>query len=180
MQWVAARQGDPEVVEACGRKLDDLVDDRCMPLKKRKAIRLATAAEDNQVPHMSSPDSPSIVVAALEPKAAKSIKRGADRLFSCSTCDYSTNHNWILKRHQLTHSGEKPYRCDICGKSFRQTAHVAGHMRVHSGEKSWYCDLCGDTFKRSDTLAKHKLTHLKVRSAPVNKTTVTPPLALCS
>lgn len=55
--------------------------------------------------------------------------------FACELCAYTTNHRWILKRHHLTHSGEKPYLCNECGKAFRQSAHLAGHRRVHTTDR---------------------------------------------
>jgi uncharacterized Zn-finger protein len=59
-----------------------------------------------------------------------SIKRQSHK-HKCGLCFYSTKHGWILKRHMLTHSGNKPYVCKICGKRFRQTAHLSGHKKTH-------------------------------------------------
>lgn len=37
-----------------------------------------------------------------------------------------------LRRHQLTHSGQRPFTCYVCLKSFRQSAHLKGHLKSHS------------------------------------------------
>ena len=41
-----------------------------------------------------------------------------------------------VKRHCLTHTGEKPYVCRICEKGFRLKHHLKGHMLVHAYR--WY------------------------------------------
>lgn len=49
--------------------------------------------------------------------------------FRCTKCKFSTNQKWILNRHYLIHTGQKPYTCDVCNKRFRQSAHKADHMK---------------------------------------------------
>lgn len=60
----------------------------------------------------------------------QSVKRKQHK-YQCEFCFYSSKHSWILKRHMLTHSGEKSYICKVCSKSFRQKAHLNGHKRTH-------------------------------------------------
>ena len=55
---------------------------------------------------------------------------------SCQLCNKLFSRYNHLKRHLLTHGGEKPYSCDVCGKSFTRSEHKNRHMKTHTGNWS--------------------------------------------
>lgn len=50
----------------------------------------------------------------------------------CTVCLKQFEFVSKLKRHQLSHSGQRPFTCYVCLKSFRQSAHLKGHLKSHS------------------------------------------------
>ncbi|KAG2468141.1 PFD5 protein, partial [Polypterus senegalus] len=62
--------------------------------------------------------------------------------FICDHCYGAFRSSYHLKRHILTHTGEKPFACDVCEMRFIQRYHLERHKRVHSGEKPYQCDRC--------------------------------------
>jgi uncharacterized Zn-finger protein len=62
----------------------------------------------------------------------------ADKLpgdvFECNVCQKTFGSFENLKRHQILHTGEKPFKCDSCPKNFSQTVHLMIHKRIHTGE----------------------------------------------
>lgn len=47
----------------------------------------------------------------------------------CNVCDRSFVSPWKLKRHQMIHTGQKPFFCRICQKAFAEKNKLESHFR---------------------------------------------------
>ena len=75
-----------------------------------------------------------------------------DKPYSCKICDIGFKRCHDLKRHHLIHSGEKPFACDICERRFTQLSTLKGHQLTHTGDKYFTCNICNKIFARSSTM----------------------------
>ena len=50
----------------------------------------------------------------------------------CYICGKIIINTKDLKRHIMTHTGEKPFECDICNRGFSLKANMERHRKRHS------------------------------------------------
>jgi uncharacterized Zn-finger protein len=105
----------------------------------------------------------------------------------CDVCGRSYAHASLLKIHQRSHTGERPFVCEICGqrfkenclqkhmlvhrqgprpfacadcpKTFSRVSDLQAHVRRHTGEMGYECMQCGRQFRKKNTLERHTRVH---------------------
>lgn len=65
-----------------------------------------------------------------------------DKVKQCPSCPYSTFRTSHMKRHMLSHTGEKPFPCPLCPHRSLQNADLQKHLLTHTGEKPYQCAQC--------------------------------------
>ena len=71
-------------------------------------------------------------------------KPGREKTYTCAECAKTFTGN--LKKHVLTHFGDKPHKCADFGKAFAQGNHLKRHKLTHSGERRHNCDKCSGLY----------------------------------
>ncbi|XP_031632788.1 zinc finger protein 135-like [Contarinia nasturtii] len=74
----------------------------------------------------------------------------------CPMCEYSSSTKSNLKRHIVTHTGEKPFSCTLCPKRFNRKHRLQYHMKTHVNEFLFSCSNCLQGFSTSNEQMEHE------------------------
>lgn len=95
---------------------------------KQRPVKSTAASEKKRPGRKMTP-----LLLEIPPELLKKPKEKTE--YQCLVCGRRFPHAYKLERHQLIHTGARPYCCSICGRGFNQKGNLKTHYKVHLGHK---------------------------------------------
>lgn len=122
------------------------------------------AVASNHLAQSQSPTSPPAKRGPGRP-TKKIFAPGKDKAYVCQTCFKPLGTYQSLRKHMVTHTGERQYRCHMCSNSYTQKHNLTKHLLVHSGEKPYSCQHCSAAYRTRHLLTNHMKRHQKYNTS---------------
>ena len=85
------------------------------------------------------------------------LTHSGEKPYQCDTCDKAFLEIDNLYEHKCRPIGTFP--CLECPQKFPRNDALKRHALTHSGEKPYQCETCDKAFSRKDKLDRHKMSH---------------------
>ncbi|XP_014359546.2 zinc finger protein OZF-like [Papilio machaon] len=73
----------------------------------------------------------------------------------CEVCKKNFSCITTLKKHMISHTGERNFVCKICAKSYRHQKSLKQHSQIHDTTDDLICSDCGNCFPNRNDFNKH-------------------------
>jgi KRAB domain-containing zinc finger protein len=89
------------------------------------------------------------------------VHKRPEEAFGCHICQKTFSYKRNLKRHELTHTTEKPFSCPEpeCGMKFKLEHFFKYHLSFHRRGIDLTCPICNKRFHTSFHLKRHEARH---------------------
>ncbi|XP_059168627.1 zinc finger protein 26-like [Physella acuta] len=91
----------------------------------------------------------------------KTVSQSDKKSVSCPICLNVFASASVLERHQVVHTGAKPYPCLKCFKQFNDVSSMRKHMLIH--KRQHRCPICHRMYLQRSQLSLHMKHHNKKR-----------------
>ncbi|CAN7985104.1 unnamed protein product [Ixodes hexagonus] len=85
----------------------------------------------------------------------RKLERDSIKYFACTKCRKIYKNRSSLKKHMMTHTGERNFECEKCHRKFRFKSVLQVHMKTHSREFPHECTKCPRKYATEQQLKKH-------------------------